>query len=145
MRDAAGQPAHGFHLLRLLELDLRPAQGILGPSPFTELPDLQADVRHHLEQLLVRFADLPAIEFDDALDFRPHADRKPEGAVKPDFRGGVRTREVGFSYHIGDPGRLARLPHTTRQSRSDRKGVLPGGEDEFIRIKSRRLPQFQAA
>ena len=54
-------------------------QCFLAALALDELTDLAADASQHVEQLSIRPPDLAAEKLDDAQDFPPEQDGKPEG------------------------------------------------------------------
>jgi hypothetical protein len=72
---------------------LRNTQRVLSTLALDELPDLAAEARHHVEQLRVRLADVPAQEVDHAEHLTAEQDRKGKGGVQSGVRGdALRTK-----------------------------------------------------
>src|SRR6267378_345530 len=89
--------------------------------PMTELPDLRADHVDRLHQMLVRFADLAAVERENADRLSSGIHRKYECAVNPRFEGDRLLPHTRIARDVRDPNRLARLPDLSGQS--DPRGV----------------------
>ncbi len=113
--------------------------------PFDELPNLAADGREHLQEVVVGGAHFPTEELDDSDDFRTVIDGKGEGAVHAFFDGRGRAREVIIAGRVHDPCRLAAGPNATRQSLVRGKRHLPSLFFELRRFDTWIMPKRDAA
>ena len=125
VRDPAGQSPDGFHFLSLAQLGFGFPKHPFRSSPLTELADLEADVFHHSQQLVIGLPDLPAEEFDDTLDLTPDEYRKPERPVETSLLCLDPTRKIRIQRHVCHPGRLAAGPNTPGQAFFPKKYLLP--------------------
>src|SRR6185369_15177840 len=85
-------------------------QRLLGFLADHELADLATNVRHHVEQVLVRLLDLPAEEFDHTENLTIDSDGETEGRMQPVSGSNVSSREVCLLNHVGNPRRFADGP-----------------------------------
>ena len=132
MRDAAGQSPDGFHFLSLAQLGFGFPKHPFRSSPLTELADLETDVFHHSQQLVIGLPDLPAEEFDDTLDLTSDEHGKSKCPVEPSLLSLHLTRKVGIQRDVRHPGRLAAGPNTPRQAFFPEKHLLPSNHRKRI-------------
>src|SRR5262249_4300086 len=97
-------------------------RGFLGALALEELPDLTADRGQHLEQILVRLADLAAEELHHAQHLVAEQDGKAERAVEADLLRDTRPREVGGGGHVRDPCGLPAEPDASRETDARAEG-----------------------
>src|SRR5207247_3329828 len=87
-----------------LQILVEMANFALGALALDELADLAADGGEHLQQVLVRLADLTAEKLDYPQHLAPQADRKAEGSMKSAQRRAWRPREILVLEHVRNPG-----------------------------------------
>jgi len=127
-----GQPEEAIELLfRAAALD--------------ELPDLAADRLQHLQQLVIRIADLAAEEFHDAEPGRSKEDGKAERGVQPFSGRDGAAREVAVVRHVCDERGAAGGPDPAGQSDARRKRGLAAERLELGEPAARRGPDRHAA
>src|SRR5262249_56425495 len=86
------------------------SQTPLALPPPHELPDLTADGRHHLQQVIIRLPDLVAKEPQDTQRLPSQPDGATKSAVQSLRGGNGRTRGLGILRDIGHPGGPAAAP-----------------------------------
>src|SRR5688572_23651698 len=143
MRHTAGQSSHRFHLLRLSQLRLCFPQYPFRSSSLAELTDLETDVFHHLQPLVIGLPHLAAEEFDDTLDLTPYENRKSKRPVEPDLPSRRATKKIGIRRHIRHPCRLSARPNPSGQTLPAYKRSLPGVQSKRIGLHGRRLPLIE--
>lgn len=145
MCNTARKPAYRFHFLRLPQLAFRLIQRLLGSGAFAELPQLESDVRQHIQQLLIRLPHLPTKKLDCPFDLTADANRKTKRAVQPDFRRRLRPGQIKLRGNISDPHRLPAFPNPARQPDTRREGLRPSRRDELIGVERRCAPMVETA
>ena len=125
------------------QLGLRLAHGGLGSLARDELADLAPHGGEELQQGLVGPPALPGEELDDPQHLAAEGDRKAEGGAETLARGDRRAREVRVVDDVGDPDRLARLPHAAGQAGARRKAVLARRGHELRRRGLGTVPDVQ--
>ena len=131
VRRELGEVAEAFfafaqHFLRLLALH--------------ELSDLRADHVDRLHQVLVRFADLAAVESENADRLSSGIHRKYECAVHPRFDGHRLLPDARIPRDVCDPHRLARLPNLSGESDARDVGDFARALDIQIELRSGLAP-----
>ncbi|CAA9379130.1 MAG: hypothetical protein AVDCRST_MAG64-500 [uncultured Phycisphaerae bacterium] len=118
-------------------------QRLLRPPPADRLPELPADDGHHVEQRLVRRADVAAEELEHPEHPPAGRHREPGGRVQPGRRGRRPAGEVVVRRHVGDPDRGVRRPHPPGQPDARPERRLPAGRLERGRVVGRRAPRLR--
>src|SRR5262249_40476444 len=99
----------------------------------------------HLEEIIIRFADLATEELDDADNLVPASDRKPKCGMKPFFRRVDRPWKIGGENYVGKPYRFPVRPDSPRKTHAGRKRGRPGDGLELRSVQLRDVPEFDAA
>src|SRR5439155_24872026 len=109
---------------------LAPTEGVLGPLALDHVAQLGGDMAHDLEERRLRrawpFAE--ELEHSDDLAFDRH--REGVDGAQAAAAGDLRPHERRADVEAGDPGRFARLEHTTGKAEAGRdpKGFCRGPE-----------------
>src|SRR5439155_15990440 len=134
----ARELAESFHLLRLPEL-------FLNVFALDELDDLTAHRREHPQQFVIRGSNLRAEKIDYSESLVPQPDGKRDCAAQTQPGGQYLVRKVGFLRHVPDPCRLSGFPNAAGQTFTRRERRLAADGREFIELRGRRVPDFNAS
>src|SRR5688572_18469246 len=127
-----------------MELSFTVPQRLFGPLALHELSQLSADVTNHFEKIAIRLPGLKTETFHDADDFVLEFNRKAESGAQSllgRHKGSLNAADFGY---VGDPFRLAAVPHAPRKAGARKKLALAGHRLELRDVDERSGPKFDA-